>query len=86
MATDLMKTLAWEGCEAGAIGLLVPLFGTDLEETLAQDGIPVWLLGKRQGFNRQILYGSSASQIASHFTSARLLHLSCKGWRDSRVR
>ena len=85
MAADLMETLAWEGCEADAIGLLVPLFGTDLEETLAQGGILCGLLGKRQAFDRQILYGSPASQIASHFTSARLLHFSCKGWRNSRV-
>ena len=74
-----MQTLHRKRWEAGAIGLLVPLFGTDLEKALSQDGIPVCLLGKRQGFDRQYLYGSSASQIAPHFTSARLLHFSCRG-------
>jgi hypothetical protein len=51
MAANLMRTLDRERFEAGVIGLIGPPFGTDLEETLAQDGIPVWHLGKRRGFD-----------------------------------
>ena len=41
MVANLMRTLDRERFEAGVIGLLDPLFGTDLVETLAQDGMPV---------------------------------------------
>ena len=51
MAAKLMRTLDRERFEAGVISLLDPPFGTDLEETLAQDGIPVWHPGKRRGFD-----------------------------------
>lgn len=50
MAANLMRTLDRERFEAGVISLLAPPFGTDLEETLAQYGIPVWHLGNRRGF------------------------------------
>jgi glycosyltransferase involved in cell wall biosynthesis len=50
VAADLMPTLNRERFEAGVIGLLDPPFGTDLEETLAQDVIPVRQLGERRGF------------------------------------
>ncbi len=50
-----MRTLDRERFEAVLIGLLDPPFGADLEEALAQDGIPVWHLGKRQGFDRQTI-------------------------------
>jgi hypothetical protein len=45
MVANLMRNLDRERFEAGVISLLDPLFGTDLIETLAQDGIPVWHLG-----------------------------------------
>lgn len=48
MAVNLMRTLSRERFEAGAVSLFDPS-GTDLEETLAQSGIPVWYLGKRRG-------------------------------------
>jgi hypothetical protein len=53
MASNLMRTLDWKQLEARLLGLLDPPFGTDLEETLAQDGISVWHPGKRQGFDPQ---------------------------------
>ena len=51
MAFDLMRTLDRERFEAGVISLRDPPFGTNLEEILAQNGIPVWHLGKRRGFD-----------------------------------
>jgi hypothetical protein len=53
MASNLMRTLDRRQLEAGLLGLLDPPFGTDLEETLAQDEISVWHPGKRQGFDPQ---------------------------------
>jgi hypothetical protein len=51
MAANLMRTLDRGRLEAGVISLLDPPFDTDLEETLAQDEICVWPLGKRRGFD-----------------------------------
>jgi hypothetical protein len=51
MAANPMRTLDRERLEAGVIGLLDPPFDTDLEETLARDGIRVRPLGKRRGFD-----------------------------------
>jgi hypothetical protein len=50
-----MRTLDRERFEAVLIGLLDPPFGTDLQEALAQDGVPVWYLGERRGFDRQTI-------------------------------
>jgi len=50
MAANLMRTLDREQFEVGAICLYDPA-GTDLEKALAQDGIPMWYLGKRPGFD-----------------------------------
>jgi glycosyltransferase involved in cell wall biosynthesis len=50
MAANLMRTLDREHFEVGAISLFDPR-GAELEAILAQDGIPVWYLGKRQGFD-----------------------------------
>ena len=54
MVANLMRTLDRGRFEAGVISLLDPPFGTGLVETLAQHGIPVWHLGKRQGFHLQL--------------------------------
>ncbi len=53
MVANLMRTQDRGRFEAGVISLLDPPFGTDLVETLVQDGIPVWHLGKRQSFDPQ---------------------------------
>jgi glycosyltransferase involved in cell wall biosynthesis len=50
MATNLMRTLDREQFEVAAISLRDPL-GASLDAIFAQEGIPVWYLGKRQGFD-----------------------------------
>jgi glycosyltransferase involved in cell wall biosynthesis len=50
MAVNLMRTLSRDRFEVGAISLFDPA-GTELEEVLAQSGIPVWYLGKRRGLD-----------------------------------
>ena len=53
MAAHLMPTLGWKRVKAGVISLLDPPFGTGLEETLDQEGTPVWRTSKRRGFDPQ---------------------------------
>jgi glycosyltransferase involved in cell wall biosynthesis len=53
MAANLMRTLDREQFEVGAISLFGPS-DTELEAILAQDGIPVWYLGKRRGFDSRM--------------------------------
>jgi hypothetical protein len=48
-----MPTLGRKRVEAGVLVLPGLPFGTDLEKTFAQDGIPVWYPGKRQGLDPQ---------------------------------
>jgi hypothetical protein len=48
-----MPTLGRERVEDRVLGLLDLPFGTDLEKTFAQSGIPVWYPGKRQGLDPQ---------------------------------
>jgi hypothetical protein len=59
------------------ISLLDPLFGTDLVETLAQDGMPVWHLGKRQGFDPQLFVRLARvlGRVGPHVGLAPSLHL-----------
>jgi hypothetical protein len=54
IAANLMRTLNRVRFGAGLISLLDPPVGTDLTEILAQEGILVWHLGKRQGFDPRI--------------------------------
>ena len=54
MAANLLRTLDPKKFDARAISLR-GRFGTDTEETLAQDGIPVWYLGKEKGFDPSVL-------------------------------
>jgi hypothetical protein len=63
--------------EAGVISLLDPPFRTDLEETLAQDGISVWHPGKRQGFDPQtfVRLARVLDRVGSQGGSAILPHL-----------
>jgi len=49
----LKLTLNPKRFEPGVLGLLAPSLGTDLEGTLARDGISVWHAGKRQGLDPQ---------------------------------
>jgi glycosyltransferase involved in cell wall biosynthesis len=50
VAANLLRTLDPEQFAVGAVSLRGP-FGSQLEDTLAQDGIPVWFTGKGKGFD-----------------------------------
>jgi len=50
MAANVLRTLDPKQFDMGAISLGGP-FGSHLEETLAQDGIPVLYMGKERGFD-----------------------------------
>ncbi|HEX2741533.1 MAG TPA: glycosyltransferase [Rubrobacter sp.] len=54
VAANLLRTLDPEQFDARAISLRGPL-GSALEQTLAEDKIPVWYLGKEKGFNPLVL-------------------------------
>jgi hypothetical protein len=72
-----MPTPGRERVEAGALSFLGLPFGTDLEETLAQDGISVWHPGKRQGFDPLTFVGLVCvlDRVGPHAGSALSLHL-----------
>jgi hypothetical protein len=73
-----VRILDREWFEAGVISLLLdPPFGTDLEETLAQDGIPVWHLGKRRGFDPRtfVRFARLLDRVGPHVGSALSPHL-----------
>ena len=53
MSASLMRTLSRDQFEVEAISLRDPL-GTDLDGILERDGIPVWYLGKRRGFDPRV--------------------------------
>ena len=50
MATNLMRTLNREQFDVGAISLFDSV-GSDLDDILAHNNIPVWYLGKRRGLD-----------------------------------
>jgi hypothetical protein len=77
MAANLIPTLDRDRFEAGVISLLDPPFGTGPEETLAQDGIPVWPLGRRQGFDPRtfVRLARVLDRFGSHVGSALSPHL-----------
>jgi glycosyltransferase involved in cell wall biosynthesis len=64
VAANLLQTSDREQFDVGAISLRGPV-GTDLEETLAQDGIPVWYLGKEKGFDPRVF--ARVAWIVEHF-------------------
>lgn len=64
VATDLLRTSDPEQFDARAISLRGP-FGTDLEKILAQNGIPVWYMGKDRGFDPVVL--ARVTRIMEHF-------------------
>jgi hypothetical protein len=49
VAANLLLTSDRKEFDVGAISLRGP-FSTDVEQTLAQEGIPVWYMGKERGF------------------------------------
>jgi glycosyltransferase involved in cell wall biosynthesis len=51
VAANLLRTLDPEQFDVGAISLRGPFGDSGLEQTLAQDGIPVWYMGKKRGFD-----------------------------------
>ena len=77
MAANLVPTLGRERVEAGVISLLDPPFGADLEETLAQDGIPVWHPGNRRSFEPRTFarLGCVLDRVGPHGGSALSPHL-----------
>ena len=64
MATDLARTLNGQRFEVGVISLFGPL-GTNLGEILARDGVPVWYLDKRRGFDPRMFV--RVARILEHF-------------------
>jgi glycosyltransferase involved in cell wall biosynthesis len=64
VATNLLRTTDPEQFDARAISLRGP-YGTDLEEILAQDGIPVWYMGKERGFDPLVL--ARVTRTMEHF-------------------
>ncbi len=77
MAANSMPTPGRERVEAGVIGLLDLPFGTDSEETLDQEGTPVWQLSKRPGYDPQALMQPSRvlDRVEPHVGAAHSLHL-----------
>jgi glycosyltransferase involved in cell wall biosynthesis len=64
VAANLLRTSDREHFDVGAISLRGP-FGTDTEETLAHDGIPVWFLGKERGFDPLVF--ARVARTMEHF-------------------
>ena len=64
VATNLLRTTDPEQFDVRAISLRGP-FGTDLEEILARDGIPVWYMGKERGFDPLVL--ARVARTMAHF-------------------
>jgi hypothetical protein len=54
VAAELLRTLDPEQFDVAAIALHGPV-GSELEEMLAQAGIPVWYMGKDKGFDPSVL-------------------------------
>jgi glycosyltransferase involved in cell wall biosynthesis len=64
VATNLLRTTDPEQFDMRAISLRGP-FGTKLEKILAQDGIPVWYMRKKRGFDPIVL--ARVARIMEHF-------------------
>jgi glycosyltransferase involved in cell wall biosynthesis len=64
VAANLLRTSDREQFDVGAISLRGPL-DTGTEETLAQDGIPVWYLGKERGFDAMVFV--QVARTMEHF-------------------
>ena len=64
VAANLLRTSDRKEFDVGAISLRGP-FGTDVEQTLAQEGIPVWYMGKERGFDPLVL--ARVARTMAHF-------------------
>jgi len=64
VATNLLRTTDPEQFDVRAISLRGPI-STDLEKILAQDGKPVWYMGKKRGFDPIVL--ARVAHIMEHF-------------------
>ena len=64
VAANLLRTTDPDQFDARAISLHGP-FGWGLEETLAQDGIPVWYMGKKSGFDSSVV--ARVARTLEHF-------------------
>jgi len=55
VAANLLRTVDPEVFDARAISLRGPFGWEGLEETLAEDGVPVWYMGKKSGFDSSVV-------------------------------
>ena len=65
VAANLLRTADPEHFDARAISLRGPFGWKGLEETLAQDGVPVWYMGKKRGFDSSVV--ARVSRTLQHF-------------------
>jgi len=65
VAANLLRTADPEEFDARAISLRGPWGSEGLEETLAQDGIPVWYMGKKRGFDSSVV--ARVARTLEHF-------------------
>ena len=65
VAANLLRTADQERFDARAISLRGPFGWKGLEETLAQDRIPVWYMGKKRGFDSSVVV--RVSRTLEHF-------------------
>ena len=65
VAANLLRTSDPEQFDARAISLRGPFGWEGLEETLAQDGIPVWYMGKKRGFDSSVV--ARVARTMEHF-------------------
>jgi glycosyltransferase involved in cell wall biosynthesis len=65
VAANLLRTADPEEFEARAISLRGPFGWEGLEETLSQDGIPVWYMGKKRGFDSSVV--ARIARTLEHF-------------------
>ena len=65
VAANLLRTADPEQFDARAISLRGPFGWEGLEETLAQDGIPVWYMGKKRGFDSSVV--ARIARTLEHF-------------------
>jgi glycosyltransferase involved in cell wall biosynthesis len=65
VAANLLRTTDPERFDARAISLLGPYGLEGLEETLAYDGVPVWYMGKKRGFDSSAV--ARVARTLEHF-------------------
>ena len=65
VAATLLRTSDPERFDVRAISLRGPFGSEDLEETLAQDGVPVWYMGKKRGFDSLVV--ARVARTLEHF-------------------